>query len=185
MSLLLPITGMQRRRLSSGSGLREEIRQDETAFDQLLPFVVPAPAVKTTVEGEIPLTKGWRLVYQIVGVAFVGLGIVGAALPLIPTTPFLLLASYFLLRSSPTLHRKLKRMRWLGPILRDWEEQRAIHSGTKVKAIVAVAISLLVTAWLLWPNVPFLLALLAAGGTGLFVIARLPTITPTRKDEEI
>lgn len=64
------------------------------------------------------------------------LAIVGLLLPLVPTTPFLLLAAWFAARSSQRLHRWLVHSPGFGPILRDWEERGAVRRRTKILATV-------------------------------------------------
>lgn len=71
---------------------------------------------------------------------FLGLGIIGAFLPVLPTTPFLLLAAYFYSRSNHELHQWLFNHKTFGPPLRDWEEHKVI--GMKAKIIATAAISL-------------------------------------------
>lgn len=117
-----------------------------------------------------------RVVYIAVAFAFLGLGFLGAFLPGLPTTPFLLLTSYFLVRSSPRLHAKVTRMPIVGRFLNDWREKRGIRPRVKLLAAVIVlavlaaslSISLLPTAWKV--------VIAGLGAIGLTVIFRLPTI---------
>ena len=60
-----------------------------------------------------------------------GLGIVGAFLPVLPTTPFLLVAAWAATRGSPKLHRWLHDHPRFGPPLIAWEEQRAVSTAAK------------------------------------------------------
>ncbi len=76
------------------------------------------------------------------GLACVAAGIAGIFLPLLPTTPFLLLAAACFVRSSETLYAWLMNHRWFGSYLRDWREHRAIPVRAKV-----------VTLLLLWPSI--------------------------------
>src|SRR5947207_1871164 len=76
-----------------------------------------------------------RLLYVAAGSFFVFLAVLGALLPVLPTTPFLLLASYFFLHSSPRLNAWLLRSRLFGPLLRDWQEHRAVRPRVKVTAL--------------------------------------------------
>lgn len=62
------------------------------------------------------------------------LAAVGAALPLIPTTPFLIVAAFCFARSSPALHQWLMELPTLGPILQQWEEHRVIPRRAKLLA---------------------------------------------------
>lgn len=83
-------------------------------------------------------------VYSIAGHFFLGLGILGAFLPVLPTTPFLLLAAYFYSKSNHELHDWLLNHKTFGPPLRDWHEQKVI--GLKAK-ILASAMITLVLFW--------------------------------------
>lgn len=65
------------------------------------------------------------------GLLFLALGAVGVFLPLLPTTPFLLLAAACFSRSSRRMHAWLLRNRLFGPVLRDWEQRGAIARRTK------------------------------------------------------
>lgn len=71
------------------------------------------------------------------GLALV-LGLVGVVLPLLPTTPFVLLAAYCFARSSPRLHGWLISHPRLGPMIRDWNEHRAIPPRAKRLAVLAM-----------------------------------------------
>ncbi len=113
-----------------------------------------------------------------IGIAFgfLGLGFLGAFLPGLPTTPFLLLTSYFLVRSSPRLHAKVLKMPIVGRFLADWREKRGIRPRVKVLAFVIVlavlAISLSVSLLPTFAKV----TIASLGAIGLTVIYRLPTI---------
>ena len=67
-----------------------------------------------------------------------GLAVAGAILPLLPTTPFLLLAAACFARSSPELHRRLLANERLGPYLRQWQEDRSVPRGAKRRAYLLV-----------------------------------------------
>jgi len=91
------------------------------------------------------------------GLMFVGIGAVGAVLPLLPTVPFLLLALYCFARGNPVWEQRLlDHPRW-GPPLRNWRERRVIPRKAKKAALIAMGISVVVTAvtagwpWVLIP----------------------------------
>ena len=85
-----------------------------------------------------------RALYRALGVACVGLAVAGAVLPLLPSTPFVLLAAWAFAESSPTLHAKLRADPRFGPALQNWEDYGAISPRAKLTTIVTMAISLLV-----------------------------------------
>lgn len=96
-----------------------------------------------------------------VGLVAVGLGLLGMFLPLLPTTPFLLLAAALFFRSSPRLYAWLLGHRTLGPYIRNFREHKAIPLHTKVVSVSLVWITLLYCAFGMnlpvWASVPFLL----------------------------
>jgi uncharacterized protein len=117
-----------------------------------------------------------RPLYLLLGAGFVGLAVLGAFLPVLPTTPFLLLASFFFLRSYPTLNDRLLRSRLFGPFLRDWQQHRAVRPRVKVVAIVCILAAVGVSA--LSGRLPTagVAALVVLGAVGLVVVLRLPVI---------
>ena len=76
------------------------------------------------------------------GFASLGLGLAGAVLPLLPTTPFLLLAAWAFSNSSERLHRWLLEHPRLGPVILDWRRHRRIPLSAKVLATVLLGASL-------------------------------------------
>jgi uncharacterized membrane protein YbaN (DUF454 family) len=78
------------------------------------------------------------LLYNIAGSACVVLAFLGLFLPLLPTTPFLLLAAFCFSRGSARLHRWLLEHRTMGTIIRDWNERRAIRPRVKGVATLSV-----------------------------------------------
>lgn len=89
------------------------------------------------------LVKGsftrWCLI--VLGVLFAALGTVGAFLPVLPTTPFLLLAAACFVRSSPALHQRLVANRMFGPYIVQWQLDRTIPREAKRKAFGLVVVS--------------------------------------------
>lgn len=127
--------------------------------------------------------QGWRRALLLAAaVATLILGLLGVVLPGLPTTPFVLLASYCLLRSSPALHERLIHSRLFGGVLRDWHLYRGIRPHIRYKALVVVV--LVVAASLTFTNLPlgakFAIAIVAA--CGIAYVWRLPEVmeTPSR-----
>ncbi len=101
-----------------------------------------------------------RFFYLALGWGAVGLAVLGIVLPVLPTTPFLLVAAYAFGKSSPRARQWLIEHAHLGPIIRDWEERGAIPVRAK---LLATGMMLLVLALSFWKGVP-LWVLLAQGG---------------------
>lgn len=101
------------------------------------------------------------------GSAFLGLGVLGAFLPVLPTTPFVLLAGACYARSSERLHQWLLSNRFLGPSIREWDETKSIGLRAKITAILLVVASFSFTIYVLEDLVARLS--LAAIGVGLVV----------------
>jgi channel protein (hemolysin III family) len=137
----------------------------------------PAVTAMTKSSQSPPHVHGFRgVLYMALGCFFVGLGALGAVLPVLPTTPFLLLASFFFVRSSPRLYQWLLRSPLFGPFLRDWHEHRGVRPRVKVIAVSVMLAA--VGASIFWGNLswPFLVLLLVLAAVGLGVVLRLPVI---------
>ena len=82
-----------------------------------------------------------RAFYMAAGLLMTALGILGVFLPLLPTTPFLLVALWCFSRSSPRLAHWLINHRTLGPPLANWQREGAISARAKTVAICLLATS--------------------------------------------
>ncbi|HSN92124.1 MAG TPA: YbaN family protein [Anaeromyxobacteraceae bacterium] len=109
------------------------------------------------------------------GWVFVGLGALGAALPVLPATPFLLLALWAFSASSPRFHGWLYHHRLFGAPLRRWHRERTIPLPVKAAAAASMLASL---AWLglaVRPPLPWLAAAVALVAAGIVFLARIPS----------
>ncbi len=94
-----------------------------------------------------------RALYALLGSIFLGLAFLGAVMPILPTTPFVLVAASLFARSSPRVHRRLLESRLFGPTLRRWEETGGISARAKVMALlllwgaIALSCTLAVESW--------------------------------------
>lgn len=116
-----------------------------------------------------------RPVYAAAGGLFLLLGLVGLFLPLLPTTPFLLLASACFLRGSPRAHAWLHSHPLLGPYLDAFEQGRGIPLRAKAIAIAVLWISM--GASIAWVGIPWAGIAMALVGLAVTVyLLRLPTL---------
>lgn len=151
----------------------------------------PPPSDPPSLPSAVALSPAWRCLYIACGFFFVGLAVLGLLLPVLPTTPFLLLASWFFVRSSPRWNAWLLRSRWFGPFLRDWQRHRAVRLHVKVLALTLLA--LVVAFSLTFGNLPLPLLLLLSGlaAIGAVVILALPTLpapgadAPSRQSDQL
>ena len=81
-----------------------------------------------------------RRLFLALGLLFAGLGFLGVVLPVLPTTPFLILAVACFARSSTRLERWFLDHPSFGPPLRDWRERGAISRRAKLAALVGSAL---------------------------------------------
>ena len=88
------------------------------------------------------LAKLSRPFWYFMGIGALGLGALGVALPVLPTTPFVLLACVAFARSSPRLAHYLETHPVFGPIIADWRDSGAIDLKYKVAAICMMLIAL-------------------------------------------
>lgn len=106
------------------------------------------------------------------------LGLLGVLLPGLPTTPFMLLAAACYAKASPRLHGWLLNHRFLGPMVRDWEQHRSLTRRSKTVAQVSMVVMVGLSAWGLRERPVVLAVVLIAALVGVWVVARIPTRTP-------
>lgn len=94
-------------------------------------------------------TKIKHSVLIIFGWFFVILGAIGAILPLLPTTIFLIVALACFAESSPRFHRMLLTNKWVGPSLIQWQESKTINQKAKYKAMLLIIVTFAISIFLL------------------------------------
>jgi len=121
--------------------------------------------------------RGWRkaLYLALAGIALT-LALIGIVLPGLPTTPFVLLGSYFLLRSSKLLHERLMASRLVGGVLRDWHVHRGLRPHVRARAVAVVALVVAASLLLARPSLAVVLVILSLALCGLLVIWKLPSV---------
>lgn len=83
-----------------------------------------------------------RVAFLLLGCLFVGLGILGVFLPLLPTTPFMLLAAGCFARASTRFYNWLLNTRAFGPAILEWRMHRSIPYRVKLVAIATMVVTL-------------------------------------------
>jgi uncharacterized protein len=83
-----------------------------------------------------------RVLLMVAGTICLALGAIGIFLPILPATPFLLLAAACYLRSSERLHKWLINNRWFGEYIKNYQEGRGIPLKTKVLALSTLWIAI-------------------------------------------
>jgi len=89
-----------------------------------------------------------RFIWLLAGLAAVAIGAIGVVVPLLPTTPFLLVAAFAFARSSNRLNSWLREHRTFGPVINNWHRDGSIDRKAKRMATIVIVATPLVT-WLL------------------------------------
>lgn len=97
------------------------------------------------------MKKSKKYILLAAGWFFVLLGLIGAFLPILPTTPFLILAAYFFSKSSKKLHHWLLTRPKVGPLIKEWELHGII--GRKAKIYCTASIVLIFSSTLYFSNI--------------------------------
>ncbi len=107
----------------------------------------PSAASTPTVEQRDPATISplLRAVLLVVGTVSLALGVIGVLLPVLPTTPFLLVTAACYARASTRLYQWLLGQPSLGPIIVEWRRSRSLPPGVKARALAVVAITFVVS----------------------------------------
>ena len=125
---------------------------------------------------EIVENRFLRGLLFIAGSVSVGLGTVGIFVPLLPTTPFLLLAAACYARSSEKFYNWLLNHKWFGDYIRNFREGKGIPLRGKITAITVLWVTILFSAFY-FIQVPYVTVLLVGIASGVTVyLLSLPTL---------
>ncbi len=117
--------------------------------------------------------KSKAIILKSIGIMFVGLAILGVVLPILPTTPFLLVAAACFAKSSPSMQKKLLANKTFGPLIHDWQKYRSIPRKAKRIALLTIVLSVAWSAFMLNDLLLTLLVILLVTGPFIFLL-RLP-----------
>ncbi|MDY0349193.1 MAG: YbaN family protein [Tenuifilaceae bacterium] len=114
------------------------------------------------------------------GITSVGLGIIGIVVPILPTTPFLLLAAYLFVRSSSRLYRWLLTHKILGNYIRNYIQHKSIDRNIKIFTLILLWGTILLSVYLTG-DTPWVQALLIAIAVGVSIHILTLNTTPKHK----
>jgi len=122
----------------------------------------------------VALTKNMqKKLLILLGWFFVLLSAIGLLLPLLPTTPFLILALALFAKSSPKFHQMLLNNRWFGSVLKQWEDNKTVTQHIKIRAYLLVILSFSVSIFLVREFWMLQVLLITIASILLFYIWRL------------
>lgn len=111
---------------------------------------------------------GWR----VLGGVSLFLGAIGVVVPLLPTTPFVILAAFCFARSAPALHARLLLSPTFGPAITSWQAKGAIAPRHKAMA-VGMMLAAFIGAYAVGaPTIALVVQVVFMGGAALFVLTR-------------
>ncbi len=114
-----------------------------------------------------------HLLLIILGWFFIILGAIGAVLPLLPTTPFLILALACFAESSPRFHQMLLNNKWFGPPLAQWQNTKTIRREIKSKVMLLITVSFSISIVVLAGRIGLQLMLVVIYMILLFYVFRI------------
>mgnify|MGYP003867248931 CR=1 FL=1 len=94
------------------------------------------------------LTGSMKVLMTFLGCVCVVLGVIGIFLPLLPTTPFILLAAWLFSRSSERFHNWLRTHKQLGPIITIWESGEGLERKVRTRVITILWAGMILSMWI-------------------------------------
>lgn len=119
--------------------------------------------------------SGWtprRIAWTVAGAVTLGVGAIGAVLPILPTTPFVIAAAFAFGKGSPSLARWLEENPLYGPIIADWRQSGAIAPRFKAVALTMMAVVFAVSIAISAPIVVLIVQAGAMGAAAIFILTR-------------
>jgi uncharacterized protein len=116
-----------------------------------------------------------RAVWVTGGFVSLGLGIIGALLPIMPTTPFVIVAAACFARSSARFYNKVMSHRLFGPLIYEWRERRTIPRRAKALAIALIITTFTLSIVLFVPTDVGKVVMAAVGASVVVWLLRVPS----------
>ncbi len=132
---------------------------------------------------QVHRSRSARTGYAALGVVSTALGVIGAFLPVMPTTCFMLLALWAFSKSSPRLHRWLWNHPRLGASLRRWDKHRCIPRSAKIAAMLSMSGSFMFVLLATDLGAVGLSLVGAFMALGAFFVLRAPSLPPGRPED--
>jgi uncharacterized membrane protein YbaN (DUF454 family) len=120
--------------------------------------------------------KMMRGIYIVVGTIALVIGAIGIFLPVIPTTPLVILAAACYYRGSERLHAWILRSRWFGETIKNYQAGRGLTRDTKVRAIFLMWTTIIISAWFFVNNHFVRVAMIGVAMGVTVYLVRLPTL---------
>jgi uncharacterized membrane protein YbaN (DUF454 family) len=118
------------------------------------------------------LSRAARITWLIVGLLALALGAIGIVLPLLPTTPFILLAAFAFAQSSEKLHQWLLDHNVFGTLIDNWHRHGAISRRAKIASVVSMIALLAISLAMAAPVAVIVVQLVVLGAVALFILTR-------------
>jgi uncharacterized protein len=116
-----------------------------------------------------------RQLSLLAGFSFLGIGIIGAFLPVLPSTCFFICAAYYFAKSSARMEHWILKHPRFGPTVVAWRETRSIPKSGKIAAILGMSISAFILYFSHPPFYVFIAGIIALVISALYVLTR-PTL---------
>jgi uncharacterized membrane protein YbaN (DUF454 family) len=118
------------------------------------------------------ITHAKRLTLILIGFTSLILGALGIFVPLLPTTPFLLVAAFAFANSSERLHQWLLNHNIFGPFIDNWRQHRAISRRTKVVSVLSMVAIVLISVLMSAPTHVIVIQVLVLSTSATFILSR-------------
>lgn len=113
-----------------------------------------------------------RVLWNLAGLLALGLGLVGVVLPVLPTTPLVILAAFCFSSGSPRLRHWLVTHRVFGPVIADWEAHGAIPRPVKRLSCAVMALAFAASVWAGFAAWVLVLQAVCLMGAATYVLTR-------------
>ena len=113
-----------------------------------------------------------RVFWLAVGILALALGCLGVVLPLLPTTPFVLVAAFAFANSSNRLHQWLLDHNIFGPLIANWQRYGAISRSAKVLSLLSMGAVLVISLVMAVPAFVIVVQAVVVGACALFIVSR-------------